>query len=211
MSEKNKRKDEKKIKINLKTLIIIAMICILILIVLMQMYFSKLKKPEPSGDCIDIPLEIINFKEEDAITLLNNYLAERALAYSNPQALLEKYSFATNQEFGRYEKTTDEKFLRTNIMYEDIREEMKKYITKDFFTKQFKNIYKNSNGVTHVAILNEPKETYKITRYEHTKSNKKEIMNVWYKVTKDNVESEEKNMKVEFSKINGNWIISDIK
>lgn len=213
MSEDNKTKEEKKIKVNLKSVLLIAMVLIVLLIIFIQIYFNKLAKADknPNNKDSTTIIEITEFKEEDAITLLSNYLEERSLAYSNPQALLEKYSFATHQEFSNFEKTTDEKFLRTNIIYEDIREEMQKYITKDFFTKQFKNIYKNSNGITHVAILNELKETYKITRYEHLESNTKEIMNVWYKVTKDNVESEEKNMKVEFSKINGKWIISDIK
>ncbi|MBP3463984.1 MAG: hypothetical protein J6K45_05850 [Clostridia bacterium] len=210
MSEKNKTKE---VKINLKSILLIAMILLVLLVILIQTYFNKLGKIDSAQNnkTNTATIEITEFNEEDAITLLNKYLEERSLAYSNPQALLEKYSFATNQEFSNFEKTTDEKFLRTNIIYEDVRNEMQKYITKDFFAKQFKNIYKNSNGITHVAILNVSKENYQITRYEHLESNTKEIMNVWYKVTKDEVTSEEKNMKVEFSKINEKWIISDIK
>jgi len=213
MSEKGKTKEKEEIKLNLRAVILITMILVLIIIVLLYNYFNEMKKIKSNDDNLSIKsaIKIEEFDNEKAIKLLKQYLEEKALAYSNPQALLEKYSFATNQEFASYKKTTDEKFLRTDIIYEDIRSEMNKYITKDFFTKEFKNIYKSSNGITHVAIINSPKENYNITRYELLESNTKEILNVWYTITKEDIKSEEKNMQVEFSKINGNWIISNIK
>lgn len=213
MSEEKNTKETKEIKISLKRLIFIGMILAIIIIGLVYLYLHKAKELNKNEVTI-IPkenIQITEFNEEDAINLLSQYLDDRALAYSNPQALLEKYSFATNQEFEKFEKTTDERFIRTNIIYEQVRNEMQKYITKDFFAKQFKNIYKLSNGITHVSVAKNPKESYTITRHELLESTTKQLINVWYKTTKDGVTSEEKNMQVEYSKINGNWIISNIK
>ena len=150
------------------------------------------------------------FNEDDAIKLLNSYLDEKAIAMSSPQALLEKYGFATNKEFASYEKNADETFIKTDILYENIRTTMQKYITKDLFTKEFKAIYKQSNGVTHVANLNNPKQTYNITRYEMLETKTKKVVQVWYTTTQEGKTSEEKTMKVEFVQSNGNWIISNI-
>lgn len=212
MSEENTN-ETKKFKINLKTVVLIAMAFIIVFTVLICAYFKKVKelKNDLPVNIQKEPVKITEFNEEDAINLLAQYLDERALAYSDPQALLEKYSFATNQEFSKFDKTTDGQFIRTNIIYEDIRKEMQKYITKDFFAKQFKNIYKTSNGVTHVSVTKNPKETYTITRTEKLEAPTKQLLNVWYKTTKEGKTSEEKNMQVEYSKINGNWIISNIK
>lgn len=212
MSEENTN-ETKKFKINLKTVVLIAMAFIIVFTVLICAYFKKVKelKNDVPVNIQKEPVKITEFNEEDAINLLAQYLDERELAYSDPQALLEKYSFATNQEFSKFDKTTDGQFIRTNIIYEDIRKEMQKYITKDFFAKQFKNIYKTSNGVTHVSVTKNPKETYTITRTEKLEASTKQLLNVWYKTTKEGKTSEEKNMQVEYSKINGNWIISNIK
>lgn len=211
---REKKQETKEIKINLKTLMLIAMALVIVFVALVYAYFQKTKELD-SNPVSNIPKEtviITEFNKEDAVNLLAQYLEERSLAYSNPQALLEKYSFATNQEFSEFEKTSDELFMRTDIIYEQIRKEMQKYITKELFTKQFKNIYKLSNGITHVSVANAPKETYTITRNEQIESSStKQILNVWYKTTKEGVTSEEKNMQVEYSKVNGNWIISNIK
>lgn len=213
MSEEKETQEKKEIKISLKMLIFIAMILIIIIIGLIYSYLNKVKElgKNEVGISKKENIQITEFNEEDAINLLSQYLDERALAYSNPQALLEKYSFATNQEFEKFDKTADEQFIRTDIIYEQIRNEMQKYITKDFFTKQFKNIYKLSNGITHVSVARASKESYTITRHELLESTTKKELNIWYKTTKDGVVSEEKNMQVEYSKINGNWIISNIK
>ena len=212
MSKENTN-ENKKVKVNLKTVILITMALLLVFTALIYTYLKKVKEltNDVSTNIQEEPVKIIEFNEEDAINLLTQYLNERSLAYSDPQALLEKYSFATNQEFSKFDKTTDEQFIRTNIIYEDVRKEMHKYITKDFFAKQFKNIYKTSNGVTHVSVTKTPKETYTITREEKLESSTKQVLNVWYKTTKEGKTSEEKNMQVEYSKINGNWIISNIK
>ena len=164
------KNEEKIIKMNLKSLIIIMLVVIAIIILFLGMYIKENKDIIESNK-IAIPstkTESNNkeFNEDDAIKLLNSYLDEKAIAMSSPQALLEKYGFATNKEFASYEKNADETFIKTDILYENIRTTMQKYITKDLFTKEFKAIYKQSNGVTHVANLNNPKQTYNITRYE---------------------------------------------
>lgn len=203
----------KEFKISLKIVVLIIMTLVIAFTTLMYAYLKKVQelKNNETTDIAKEPVKIIEFNEDDAIDLLTQYLDERSLAYSDPQALLEKYSFATNQEFSKFDKTADEQFIRTDIIYEDVRNELQKYITKDFFTKQFKNIYRTSNGVTHVSVAKNPKETYTITRKEKLESSTKQLLNVWYTTTKEGNTSEEKNMQVEYSKINGNWIISNIK
>lgn len=208
------KNEEKIIKMNLKSLIIIMLVVIAIIILFLGMYIKENKDIIESNK-IAIPstkTESNNkeFNEDDAIKLLNSYLDEKAIAMSSPQALLEKYGFATNKEFASYEKNADETFIKTDILYENIRTTMQKYITKDLFTKEFKAIYKQSNGVTHVATLNNPKQTYNITRYEMLENKTKKVVQVWYTTTQEGKTSEEKTMKVEFIQSNGNWIISNI-
>lgn len=208
------KNEEKIIKMNLKSLIIIMLVVIAIIILFLGMYIKE-NKDIIESDKIAIPstkTESNNkeFNEDDAIKLLNSYLDEKAIAMSSPQALLEKYGFATNKEFASYEKNADETFIKTDILYENIRTTMQKYITKDLFTKEFKAIYKQSNGVTHVANLNNPKQTYNITRYEMLETKTKKVVQVWYTTTQEGKTSEEKTMKVEFVQSNGKWIISNI-
>lgn len=208
------KNEEKIIKMNLKSLIIIMLVVIAIIILFLGMYIKENKDIIESNK-IAIPstkTESNNkeFNEDDAIKLLNSYLDEKAIAMSSPQALLEKYGFATNKEFASYEKNADETFIKTDILYENIRTTMQKYITKDLFTKEFKAIYKQSNGVTHVANLNNPKQTYNITRYEMLETKTKKVVQVWYTTTQEGKTSEEKTMKVEFVQSNGNWIIYNI-
>ena len=208
------KNEEKIIKMNLKSLIIIMLVVIAIIILFLGMYIKENKDIIESNK-IAIPstkTESNNkeFNEDDAIKLLNSYLDEKAIAMSSPQALLEKYGFATNKEFASYEKNADETFIKTDILYENIRTTMQKYITKDLFTKEFKAIYKQSNGVTHVANLNNPKQTYNITRYEMLETKTRKVVQVWYTTTQEGKTSEEKTMKVEFVQSNGNWIISNI-
>ena len=196
------KNEEKIIKMNLKSLIIIMLVVIAIIILFLGMYIKENKDIIESNK-IAIPstkTESNNkeFNEDDAIKLLNSYLDEKAIAMSSPQALLEKYGFATNKEFASYEKNADETFIKTDILYENIRTTMQKYITKDLFTKEFKAIYKQSNGVTHVANLNNPKQTYNITRYEMLETKTKKVVQVWYTTTQEGKTSEEKTMKVEF-------------
>ena len=208
------KNEEKIIKMNLKSLIIIMLVVIAIIILFLGMYIKENKDIIESNK-IAIPStkpESNNkeFNEDDAIKLLNSYLDEKAIAMSSPQDLLEKYGFATKKEFASYEKNADETFIKTDILYENIRTTMQKYITKDLFTKEFKAIYKQSNGVTHVANLNNPKQTYNITRYEMLETKTKKVVQVWYTTTQEGKTSEEKTMKVEFVQSNGNWIISNI-
>lgn len=210
------KNEEKIIKMNLKSLIIIMLIVVAIIILFVGMYIKENKDIiESDKNKIAIPsteTESNNkeFNEDDAIKLLNSYLDEKAIAMSSPQALLEKYGFATNKEFANYEKNADETFIKTDILYENIRTTMQKYITKDLFTKEFKAIYKQSNGVTHVANLNNPKQTYNIIRHEMVENKTKKVVQVWYTTTQEGKTSEEKTMKVEFAQSNGNWIISNI-
>lgn len=202
------------IKINLTTIVILIIVLGLIVGIGIYMYLK------PSSNNINVAkndIKNINqntvateFDEETAITLLKDYLEIKATAMANPQSLLETYGFATNQQFLNYEKTSDDTFIKTDIMYENIRNNLQEYITKDLFVNEFKNIYKLSNGVTHVANINQAKETYNVVRYEREETKTKPVMRVWCTTIKDGNQSAEKNMKVEYTFTN-KWIISDIK
>lgn len=210
---KENNENEEVVKIDLKTSLMLIAIAVIILIMFLAIYKSGVKKAREADDeIIDSKpaVTMTEFNEDDAIKLLTRYLEEKSLAMSNPQALLEKYGFATNIEFSNYEKTADETFIKTDILYEDIRTKMQDYITKELFTKEFKTIYKLSNGVTHVANLNNPKQTYTITRHQLDSSKNKPTIQVWYTTTQGEDTSAEKNMKVEFSQVNEKWIISNI-
>ena len=212
MTKEEKKENEEVIKIDLKTVIMLVSVLIIILIIFLVIYKNEATKVEKIPEITpgEQTITITDFNEDDAIKLLSSYLEEKSLAMSSPQALLEKYGYATNKEFASYEKNADETFIKTDIIYEDIRTKMQDYITKDLFTKEFKNLYKSSNGVTHVANLNNPNQKYTITRHELDSSKNKPTIQVWYTTTQDDVTSVEKNMKVEFSQINGKWIISNI-
>lgn len=212
MTKEEKKENEEVIKIDLKTVIMLVSVLIIILIIFLVIYKNEATKVEKIPEITpgEQTITITDFNEDDAIKLLSSYLEEKSLAMSSPQALLEKYGYATNKEFASYEKNADETFIKTDIIYEDIRTKMQDYITKDLFTKEFKAIYKQSNGVTHVANLNNPKQTYNITRYEMLETKTKKVVQVWYTTTQEGKTSEEKTMKVEFVQSNGNWIISNI-
>ncbi len=208
------KKEEKVIKVNLKVLLMIIAIVIMIIILFAGMHIKENKEIIDSGENnFSITTKVNNskeFNENNGIDILKAYLDEKSIAMSSPQALLEKYGLATNKQFASYEKTTDETFIKTDILYENIRNTMQKYITKELFTKEFKTIYKQSNGVTHVANLNNPRQTYNITRHEMLENKNKPLVQVWYTTTQDGKTSEGKSMKVEFVQNNGDWIISNI-
>lgn len=130
---------------------------------------------------------------------------------SSPESLLETFGLVTNQKFLTYSKNSDNTFVQTDISYEAIRKEFQFYITKDFFASEFKNIYKPSNGITHVANIEKSREDYEVKGYERVSTKGKPIVQVWYVTKVDGVESEQKTMKVEFSTYNGRWLISSIK
>lgn len=221
MKEKPKNKIENEsneddvISINLQAIVILLVIIVLIIAFFICINIrtdSYINKEE--NDVLNYKTntknEDVEFNESDAISVLKDYLELKALASSNPQAVLEKYGFATNQQFAKYERTADETFIKTDISYEEIRNKFQEFITKDFFNKEYKNIYKSSNGVTYVANKNDAKINYEITRYEKNENKNKPILQVWYKTTLNEVTSEEKNMKVEYNLNNSKWIISNI-
>ena len=92
----SEEKEIKSIKVSLKRLVFISMILIVIIMGLIYISLNKLKDLDKNKvSTIQKSKEnitIIEFNEEDAISLLTQYLDDRSLAYSNPQALLEKYS-----------------------------------------------------------------------------------------------------------------------
>lgn len=212
--KKEAKQEEKVIKVNLKVLLMIIALVVMIIILFAGIYIKENKDiVDSEGNNFSISKIVSGnkeFNENNGIDILRAYLNEKSIAMSSPQALLEKYGFATNKQFASYEKTADATFIKTDILYENIRTTMQKYITKELFTKEFKTIYKQSNGVTHVANLNNPKQTYTITRHEMLENKNKPLVQVWYTTTQDGKTSEEKSMKVEFVQYNGNWIISNI-
>lgn len=221
MKEKPKNKIENEsneddvISVNLQAIVILLVIIVLIIafficINIRTDSYINAEENDVLNYKTNTKNEDVEFNESDAISVLKDYLELKALASSNPQAVLEKYGLATNQQFAKYERTADETFIKTDISYEEIRNKFQEFITKDFFNKEYKNIYKSSNGVTYVANKNDAKINYEITRYEKNENKNKPILQVWYKTTLNEVTSEEKNMKVEYNLNNSKWIISNI-
>ncbi len=209
--EEKNNEEENVITINLKMIIILIAIVMIITAVFFYLYVKKNPNNENQSDSILGMPKSTEFSEENGIELLKAYLAVRSSIISNPQSVLESYGFATNQQFASYDKTADGAFIRTDILYEDIRNKLQDYITKDLFAKEFKSIYKPSNGITHVSTDNQIKEVYEVTRYEKIESSTRPTLHVWYKAVAEGGTQEEKSMIVEFSQYNGKWIISNIK
>lgn len=202
--------------IDLKTIIMLIIVILAIIGLFIFAYINEKDNNNSNNVTLNSELSATNNNatDFDAITskkLVEKYLQERSIALSNPKSYLQKLGLATYKQFAKYDKSEDESFIRTDIIYEDIRNLMQQYITKEFFTHEFKGIYEASNGVTHVANKNEPKQTYKVTRYEEKKVNNKPVLTIWYTLTENGVTSEELSMDVEFSNIQGKWIISDIR
>ncbi len=205
--------DDNVVTINLTTLVIIIAILIAIIGVFFYMYTKTSSEAYDNAKNQGL---ISNgnkeFNEESAINLLNSYLEVKSKIIANPQSVLETYGYATNKQFEEYDKVENGEFKRTDILYENIRNKLQDYITKDFFTKEYKNIYKESNGVIYVSTKNQPEETYEITKHEQEDYSKsRPTIKVWYKTKKDGQESAEKNMIVEYVYNNGKWTISNIR
>lgn len=211
----NESNEDDVISVNLSSIVILLLILFLIIAFFIFINYRDNSNQNIGVDDIlnseqPTEREDVQFNEKDAIKVLKDYLELKALADSNPQAVLEKYGIATNQQFAKYERTADETFIKTDISYEEIRNKFQDFITKDFFNKEYKNIYKSSNGVTYVANKIDAKTNYEITRYEQIENKNKPMLQVWYKTTVNEVTSEEKNMKVEYNLNNSKWIISNI-
>lgn len=206
--------DEKVAIVDLKTIVVLLIVVAIIIGIYVYAYINENKKENEVVLNTELSVENNNsndFNSETAKKLVDKYLSERAIALSNPKSYLQKLGLSTNKKFDSYSKSDDESVIKTDILYEDIRNIMQQYITKDFFTKEFKGIYEASNGVTHVSNKTEPKKNYKIVRYEEKKVNNKPVLTIWYTLTENGNESDELSMDVEFSNIQGSWIISDIR
>lgn len=223
--EKTKTTDENQenievFSINLSVLIALFIVLIIIIGTIVYLYLKPSQKEirQPiNQETIEnktetkTPKPVVEFDTETQMKQVNEYLRIKSIAMSNPQSLLETYGFATNQKFGEYSKTEDETFIKTDISYEAIRNALQSHITKELFANEFKNIYKQSNGVTHVANISNPREYYEIKRHEKLDTKGKPVIQVWYTTKVDGEESGEKSMKIEFSTYNGRWLISSIK
>ncbi len=210
---KNNKEEDSVFTVNLTTLVIIIVILIAIIAVFFYLYTNR------ASDALDElktqAQESIVFKEIDenkAVELLKSYLSVKSKVVSNPQSVLETYGFATNQQFEAYDKIEEDTFYRTDILYDNVRRKFENYLTKDFFNREYKDIYKESNGITYVSTKTQPEETYEITRQEvENNTATRYSLKVWYKTTVDGTESAEKNMEVNYVLNNDRWVISDIK
>ena len=156
--------------------------------------------------------QIPDFNIDKSRNIVRSYLEQKAIVMSDPKVLLQQYGLATENEFAGYEKTADEKYYKTKILYERIKEKFLPYITQEFFKKEYKDIFVSSNGLTHVAVTGTKNEKYTLLRSEIIKGGSAPVLSVWYKTTNaEGIESEEKNMKVEFTLNRGDWVISNIK
>ena len=153
-----------------------------------------------------------DFNIDKSRNSIRGYLEQKSIAMSDPKVLLQQYGLATENEFAEYEKTTDGKYYKTKILYEKIKDKFLPYTTQEFFKKEYKDVFVSSNGLTHVAVSGTKNEKYTLLRSEQIKGGATPVLSVWYKtINAEGVESEEKNMKVEFQLNRGYWVISDIK
>lgn len=153
----------------------------------------------------------IEFNLANQVRLLQDYLKVKAIAKANPQSFLETYDLTTAEKIAGYEKDADGAFIKTDVAYQDIKNVFQTYITSTFFMSEFKNIYKQSNGMTHISTVVQPVEGYNIIKYEKIESAGKPRIKAWYEIVKDGIATEEKTMEAEFSIYNGKWVISNIK
>lgn len=216
--------DENIAILDLKTVIILIAIIAILIMILGYFYFNKIdtvKNIQTNGQELitekiqDNPTTVSNLPEfsiDRAKSLIRGYLNVKAAAQASPKSLLQQYGLVTEIDFAGFEKTKDEKFFKTSILYENVKNKFLEYIMQDFFLKEFKDIYQSSNGLTYVAVVEQEKESYIVTRCEQIKTGGKPVVKVWYKTkTEDGKESEEKSMEVEFTARRGNWFISNIK
>lgn len=203
--------------INLSVLIALFVILLIIIAIIVYAYNKDTNKHSNEIDVDEVvenqvkSTKAVEFDTEEQVGKIKGYLRYKSIAMSSPESLLETFGLVTNQKFLTYPKNSDNTFVQTDISYEAIRKEFQFYITKDFFASEFKNIYKPSNGVTHVANIEKSREDYEVKGYERVSTKGKPIVQVWYVTKVDGVESEQKTMKVEFSTYNGRWLISSIK
>ena len=214
-TEKKEQKEKVTI-IDLKTIIILLIVVLAIIGLFIYAYINEIDNKKTNKVILNSELSSDennknSFDPAISKKLVGKYLSERSIALQNPKAYLQKLVLDTNKQFLAYDKSEDDSFIRTDIIYEDIRNLMQQYITKEFFTHEFKGIYEASNGVTHVSNKTSPKQIYKITRYEEKRENNRPVLIIWYKITENGTTSEELSMNVEFSNIQGKWIISDIR
>ncbi len=206
--------------INLSVLVGLFIILVIIIGVISYLYLKPTKAPSNNANTNQIaenqtetktPKPAVEFDVETQVGQIKGYLRYKSIAMSSPQSLLETFGLVTDQKFAGYPKNNDATFIQTDISYEAIRNEFQFYITKDFFASEYKNIYKPSNGITHVTNIEKPREDYEIKSYKKLDTKGRPAIQIWYITKVDNVESEQKTMKVEFSTYNGRWLISSIK
>lgn len=203
--------------INLSVLIALFVILLIIIAIIVYAYNKDTNKHSNEIDVDEVvenqvkSTKAVEFDTEEQVGKIKGYLRYKSIAMSSPESLLETFGLVTNQKFLTYPKNSDNTFVQTDISYEAIRKEFQFYITKDFFASEFKNIYKPSNGITHVANIEKSREDYEVKGYERVSTKGKPIVQVWYVTKINGVESEQKTMKVEFSTYNGRWLISSIK
>lgn len=153
-----------------------------------------------------------DFNIDKSRNSIRGYLEQKFIAMSDPKVLLEQYGLATESEFAGFEKSADGKYYKTKILYEKVKDKFLPYTTQEFFKKEYKDIYISSNGLTHVAVSGTKNEKYTLLRSEQIKGGSAPVLSVWYKTTNaEGIESDEKNMKVEFTLNRGDWVISNIK
>ncbi len=216
--------DENIAILDLKTVIILIAIIAILILILGYFYFNKIDtvknvqanaKEVTTDEIQENPTttrSLPEFSIDRAKSLIRGYLNIKSAAQASPKSLLQQYGLVTEIDFAGFEKTKDEKFYKTDILYENVKIRFLEYIIQDFFLKEFKDIYQSSNGLTYVAVAEQEKESYIVTRCEQIKAGGKPVVKAWYKIKKeDGEESEEKSMEVEFTARKGNWFISNIK
>ena len=179
---------------DLKTIVLVLFILAIFAVALWQFYSKEIAIP--SNQLLDESIEMYadskinsnvrknnlpDFNVESSVNLLLDYLNERSIIYANPKKYLIENGFTTQKKIDLYDKTTDETFIKTDILYDNIKNNLLTYLSQNFFMREFKDIFKNSNSLIHVANIEKEREIYSITKSEQIQKGGMPVVKVWYK------------------------------
>ena len=92
--------------------------------------------------------EEIKFSDDEIKKSLQNYLDLVGTKDGSFFGLLVKLGLCNDNDYNNANRT-DDNFVKTNIKYSDYKEKMLNYVTEECFNQNFKNGYKEKDGVLY--------------------------------------------------------------
>ena len=153
----------------------------------------------------------LNYSKTDCQTKLEKYLNLRGVSDGSPVGLLVELDLMTYDSFdtSKTVKISGNTYVKTTVKYEDFKSEMLKYLTENYFEKEFLG-YKDSDG--YVAIINGGGTgiSYLISDITETSITTNSVV---FSATGIRTEVDSKTdftASVSFKNVNGNYVISNI-